>query len=421
MNIFAKLFKIENRMDTRGILRIALLTFIAISLLGSLPFLISGTTNSFASAFFESVSGFTTTGATALSSEDNLSEAIKIYRAFTQWIGGAGVLVFLASMLKSFDSDSSFGSSGNSAQLYRSGIRFNRIALRLLATYTAGTLLCFISLLICGLDIYSALLYSFSTVSTGGFTAGGNVAKSLPGASRTVILIFMILSCVNFTIYYHAIKKHCSHILNNSEFFAYIFILFGGCALVVSNLYFTKTLDLSDAVHYGIFEGVSFGTTTGFRITEISEWPAFSKMTLALMSFIGGCSASAGSGIKVMRLLILAKLVSRAFISRIHPAAVVSVKMNSKRVSENVNSSVLEDFVTYATFFFVGMFIISFEAPSLGDSMLSAANLINNVGGRFSGYSAAMKIFMCLLMLAGRLEFYALLLPFTKNDGKIKK
>lgn len=421
MTIFTGIFKIKNRMDTRGILRVALLTFIVLSLLGSLAFLASGVTKSFATALFESVSGFTTTGATALTSEEKLPEALKIYRAFTQWIGGAGVLVFLASMLKSFDADSSFGKSGDSAQLYRSGIRFSRIALRLLVTYFAGTLLCFFSLLLCGLSTGTALLYSFSTVSTGGFTAGGSLSESLPGAGRTVILIFMMLSCVNFTIFYHAIKKHFSYIVNNSEFFAYIFILFGGCVIVSANLYFTRTFSLADAVHYGIFESVSFGTTTGFRITDISGWPSFSKMTLTMMSFIGGCSASVGSGIKVMRLLILAKLVSRTFISRIHPAAVHAVKMNAKPVSESVNYAVFEHFVTYAAFFLGSMFIISFEAPSLGDSMLAAANLLNNTGGSFSEYSAAMKIFMCIIMLAGRLEFYALLLPFTKNDKKIKK
>ena len=413
----AKFFRIKNRTDIRGIYRITLSIFVVLSLLGTIPYLASGVINNFADALFESVSGFTTTGATCISNEAFVPAWIIVYRSATQWIGGALVLVFLASVLKGFDSDSSMNTEGSSAQLYRSGIRFYNIAMRLLTTYAAMTAAALISLLLTKMDPLAALVYALSVVSTGGRGIGDWYNYALDNNVETVILVFMVLSCINYTIYYHIIKKHFDKIQKSTELFAYLFFLVAGSALIVANLSMSGTMEFREAVHSGIFETVSHATTTGIDIADISKWPAFSKILLSMLTYTGGCTASLGSGIKVLRIVIIGKVIARSFINRIHPNAVVAIKMNGKPVSDAVQKSIVSYFLVLATFFIAGAFVISFEAPSIEETLHITSYLINNTGGGLiSGYSGIMKVAMCILMLAGRLEFYALLIPFTKNN-----
>lgn len=409
---------IKDKTDTRGIFRITLIVFVVLSVLGAIPYYASGAVSSFADAVFESVSGFTTTGATAISNETALPSWLILFRSFTQWVGGALVLVFLASLLKSFDSDSSLNKDAGSAQLYRTGIRFYNIAMRLLTTYGAMTVVCFAALLAGGLKPLGAAVYAFSVVSTGGHGAGDLVNINLPNGVETVILVFMMLTCINYTIYYHIIRKHFDKIQKSTELFAYFFFLVVGSAVVVTSLCTSGTYGFRDAVHYGIFETVSHTTTTGINITDTGTWPSFTKIILALLTYTGGCTASLGSGLKVMRVVILGKLIARSFIYRIHPNAVVAIKMNGKPVSDTVQKSVISHFLAMAAFFIAGAFLISFEAPSLEATLHITSYLINNTGGGvLTEYSGFMKIIMCIVMLAGRLEFHALLIPFTKENS----
>jgi len=421
MDTIRKLFKIENRLDTRGILRVSLIAFVLLCLLGTIPYLATGACSSFIHALFESVSGFTTTGATSIPNVNLMPTWVLCYRAFTQWIGGAAVLIFLSATLKSFDADSSIGNADASASLYRSGIRFSKIAARLLFTYFSMTLICFLALIAAGFKPAGAFIYALSTISTGGFGAGDYVNfNSLNNSMQTVILIFMILSCINFSVYYHIIKKHFKKILNSTELFTFLSVLIGGAILVIANLYLSGTLDLQKAVHFGTFEATSYMTTTGIHIIDISAWPSFSKMILHLLSFIGGCTASVGSGMKVLRFVLLIQLIPRAFISRIHPAAVKAIKVNGRRASGSAVTAAFAYFITLLLTYAVSLFLISFEAPDIETAMTLTTALINNTGGiNCTDYSGIMKLIMCIIMLAGRLELYAVILPFSRNNGNL--
>lgn len=411
------LFKIKGRTDIRGIYKTTLIVFVLLSLVGTIPYLASGVLGNFADALFESVSGFTTTGATCITREARIPAWIIVYRSLTQWIGGGLVLVFLAATLKSFDSDSSINTDGNAAPLYRTGIRFHNIVIRLLSTYGAMTASAFAALLATKTDPLISLVYALSIVSTGGRGIGDWYNFYLENNVQTVVLIFMVLSCINYTIYYHIIKKHFDRISKSTELFAYLMFLVVGSAIVVASLSANGSYEFRDAVHIGIFEAVSHATTTGINIADISEWPALAKLILSGMTFTGGSTASLGSGIKIIRVVILAKLIARSFIYRIHPNAVVAIKMNGKPVSDAVQKSVISYFLVLAAFFIAGAFLISFDAYTLEETLHITSYLINNAGGGIvSGYSSFTKIVMCILMLAGRLEFYALLIPFTKEN-----
>ena len=408
---------IKDKTDARGIFKITLIVFCMLSILGAIPYLTSGAVNNAADALFESVSGFTTTGATCISNDTMLPAWLLVFRSFTEWFGGALVLIFLASLLKSFDSDSSISNDGSTAQLYRSGIRFYNIAMRLLTTYGAMTVLCFLLLLASGLTPLGALIYALSVVSTGGRGAGEAFELTMSNGTETVILVFMIFTCINYTVYYHIIKKHFDRITKSTEFFAYLFFLVVGSIAVVVSLIANGTYSLQEAVHFGIFETVSHTTTTGIHIASLSNWPSFTRFLLTLLTYTGGCTASLGGGLKVMRIVILGKLIARSFIYRIHPNAVVAIKMNGKPVSDAVQKSVISHFLTMCAFFIGGAFLISFDAPSIEETLHITSYLVNNAGGGLiAGYSAFTKIVMCILMLAGRLEFYAILIPFTKES-----
>lgn len=410
---------IKDRTDIRGIYRTGLLLFAVLSLIGTVPYLLSGTVASFADALFESVSGLTTTGATCIRDEQSVPQWIIAYRAFTQWAGGALILVFLASLLKDIGSDSSISTNGTTSQLYSRDIRFYNMMLRLLVTYAVMTVLCFVLLAIAGLNMTDALTYTMSVVSTGGRVRGDMSGMSVTGGVRAVILIFMMLSCINYTVYYHIAKKHFSRIRNSSELSAYFFILAAGSILIIICLTSTGKYAFRDAVRYGLFETVSYSSTTGINAADVSAWPSPAKIILTLLTYTGGCSASVGSGLKVLRVVIMGKLIARSFISRIHPNSVTAIKMNGKPVSSDALKSVISHFLAMSAFFVAGVFLISFEAPSLGESLRITSFLINNTGGGLlSDYSGFMKCAMCILMLAGRLEFHALLIPFVKDKSK---
>lgn len=411
------LFTINGKTDTRGIYKVTLIVFVLLSLLGTIPYLASGVLGNFADALFESVSGFTTTGATCITNEAHIPAWVIVYRSVTQWIGGALVLIFLAAILKSFDSDGSLNMEGSSAQLYRTGIRFHNIVMRLLTTYGAMTAAAFAALLATKTDPLISLVYALSVVSTGGRGIGNWFNFNMDNNIQTVVLVFMLLTCINYTIYYHIIKKHFRQIAKNTELFAYLMFLVVGSVLVAASLVANGTYEFRDAVHFGIFESISHATTTGIDIADISTWPSIAKLLLHTLTFTGGCTASLGSGIKIIRIVVLGKIIARSFIYRIHPNAVVAIKTNGKPVSDAVQKSVISYFLVLLTFYVAGAFLISFDANSLEETLHITSYLINNTGGGIAAsYNAFTKVIMCILMLAGRLEFYALLIPFTKEN-----
>ena len=398
-----------------------LAVFIALSLISTAVYLIGGWIESPTAAFFESVSAFTTTGTSLLEDTSSLPGWLKVFRCACQWIGGGVTLVFLASIVSNTDSSSGglLRSDSASSALYRTGIRFTSIAKRLLLTYLIMTVVQIIALYLCGFTVLGSLCVSLSTVSTGGFLPAGFIPS---GMGETVTVLFMIFTCVNYTLYYHAIKKHFDRFDTNSELYALVFIIAGASILVCANLYFTGTYDLRGSIENGIFNSVSFMTTTGFTSADFSAWPPFAKAILTALSFIGGSSCSLGSGIKLMRIIVVFRIISKSFTSRIHTRAVVTTRINGRRLPSEAASAIGTFFLTYFTFYLAGAFVISFESQDIISCFTVSAALLNNTGAAvessisYADVSPVMHILMSVLMLAGRLELYTVLLPFSRSD-----
>lgn len=410
-------FKTEQSINIKTVNTVFAICIIAVCLLGSLPYIVTGSVDNFGDALFESISSLTTTGASTIGDFTTLSDGMKLYRAAFEWFGGAISIVVLATALKSFSyDDDSLGKYSNGSNLYRTGIRFSSIIKRLLFTYVVMTMLCTLILWIMGNKPGNALILAFSCVSTGGFPLYA-VDGGSENAILTVLLVFMLFTCINYTVYYHLIKKHFAKVMNSTELFGFLVMIVLGCTVVVSGLYFSGKYDLQKSVFYGIFESISYASTSGFNIVSVFSWPAVSRITLVIMSLIGGCTASLASGIKLMRFIVLIKLVAQGFITRIHPAAVVGIKYNGKRVSGSVVRSVFSYILLFVAVYVLATFAFSFECGSLEESLIVTNSMITNLGGISVGlFGTFSKVVMCIVMLLGRFEFYVFMIPFAKKE-----
>jgi trk system potassium uptake protein TrkH len=238
-----------------------------------------------------------------------------------------------------------------------------------------------------------------------------------------IIAVFMIFSCINFSVYYLAFKRDFKKLIHNTEFKAFLGIMAVSAVLVVLNLRLTNTYNTEDSLRYGIFQTISFMTTTGNASTDFMQWPTFSKTLLTILTFIGGSATSTGGAIKVIRIVILAKLIWRSFSVRIHPAAVIGIKLDGKPLVSRTTNAIVAFFFVYMVVFFAGAFIISFATEDLQTAFLASSSMLCNTGasfgamgifGNYAAFSGPIKLFMSFLMLTGRLEVYTVLLLFTK-------
>jgi len=409
--------KTENRVDVKLANTIFLIIIVLACLLGAIPYFTNGVSSNFMDAVFESVSAFSTTGASTIKNFSALSNGMKLYRALGEWLGGGVTLIVIATALQNFSyEDNSLEKSSNSITLYRSGIRYSSIIKRLLLTYVILTVVCTLVLWIMGLLPGNSLILAFSCVSTGGFPL-----YAIEGATEnnilTVLLVFMLLTCINYTVYYHLLKRHFGKIMSSTELFAFLMIVIVGSVIVVAGLYFSGTYGYQESVFYGVFESISYASTSGFDIVSVFSWPSIARLPLVIMSLIGGCSLSLGSGLSIMRTVLLFKLISRGFITRIHPAAVVTIKHNGKKVSGSVLTAIFSYFLVCIAAYIFCIFCISFEAGSLEEAFIVTNSLISNRGGIYVGsFGIINKIVMCIVMLLGRFEFYPLMIPFAKRE-----
>ena len=258
---------------------------------------------------------------------------------------------------------------------------------------------------------------AFSTISTGGFTAGEN----LSGLPEVIVFIFMILTIVSYPLYYYAVTGHSDRASKNTELKALLWIILGGCVLVSASLIISGTFDFRNSVEFGFFQTVSSLSTTGLQIVDISKWPSFAKTILTALSFIGGSSLSAGSGIKIIRLILIIKILSRSFTVRIHPKAIVTAKIDGKQLPRTTASAMSSFFLTYFAIFMLGVFVISFESTDWISCFEISSALLNNVGTwasssvSIASFGPVMQVLLSFLMIAGRLEIYAMLIPFSRR------
>ena len=397
----------------RKLMGITLAVFLAFSVLCTAVYLISGTIKSPAAAFFESVSAFTTTGTTVFEDVSTFPVWLKIFRAFCQWLGGVSAILFFACL-----SGNAETWNESDSPVLQIGPRFTKAAKKLICSYCILTVIQIILLFLCRCTPLDAVCLSLSGISTGGFSTGMQIG----GMAEVIIFLFMILTMINYTIFYHAAAGHKDKFEKNTELSALLWIIVGGCLIVSADLLISGTYGLRESLEHGFFQTVSSMSTTGYMAADVSKWPSLAKTILTALSFIGGSSLSAASGIRVIRLVVILKILSRSFTVRIHPKAVVSPNVNGKQLNRESASAISSFFLTYIAIYLLGVFVISFESGNFISCFELSAALINNSGFCASGavsisaFGPVLQILMSFLMIAGRLELYTVLIPFSRDN-----
>lgn len=401
------------------------LSWIFMSLFGSLPFVISGYIPNFADAFFEIVSGFTTTGASILTNVEALPKSLLMWRSLSHWIGGMGVLVFLMAIVPL--------SGGGNVHLLKAespGPSVSKLvpkvkstAIILYAIYIALTFIQIILLLFGGLDLFSSLTLSFGTAGTGGFSILNTGIASYSPYVQYVITIFMILFGIDFSLYHALLFREAKNILKSSELKVYLGIIAMSILLIFIN---TKWMfnTVEEAFRHISFTVGSIITTTGYTTTDFNLWPEFSKVIIVILMFIGACAGSTGGGIKVSRILILIKSIGKEVRTSVHPRTTLKLKMNDRIIPHETVRGVNVYMAAYVMIFFGALLLISLDNFDFTTNFTAIAATLNNIGpglnivgptGNFSAFSELSKVIMSVCMLIGRLEIFPMLLLFSPH------
>jgi trk system potassium uptake protein TrkH len=400
--------------------------WIIFTLFATLPFIFSGTIKGFTNAFFEAMSGFTTTGATIVADVESLSHGILFWRAMIQWLGGIGIIILSLSVLPIFKTISVQISttefSGQTSDKIHPKIK--ETGKRLVVIYIILTLAEAIFLFIGGMSVFDAICHSFSTMSTGGFSTHneGLAAFSSPFI-KVVITFFMFIAGTNMSIIYFSIKGNFKKIFSNNEFIYYL-IVSVVFSFVVSVVLQQKTGQTGKSIMDGTFHVISIITTTGFYTNDYSVWSNFLVLIIFIMMFTGGTSGSTSGGIKIVRLMIMTKNNRMEMRRLLHPNAFIPVRLNHKTVPQNIVYNVLVFVTLYFLIICLSTIVISLMGYDFITSFGTSAAMLGNIGpglgtlGPFSNYSAvpeAGKWFMSLLMLLGRLELISVLILFSRS------
>jgi trk system potassium uptake protein len=401
--------------------------WIIFSIFGTLPFLISGSITSFGDAFFESMSGFTTTGATILTNIESMPHGILFWRSLTQWLGGIGIIFISLSVIPVFKSFNlqiaAIEFSGQ--QTYKIHPRIKGVAIRLVGIYLVLTASEVILLMIGGMPYFDAICHSFSTLSTGGFSTRNNgIAAFSTPYIMIVMTVFMFIAGTNMTIIYLGIKGNFRKILGNNEFIFYTVICFIFIALVSLLLYFKSGLTLGKALLDGAFHVISIITTTGFYTQDHNLWGNIIIIIFFILMFTGGTTGSTSGGIKIVRLFLITKNSRQELKRLIHPNGFIPVRLDRKVVPQSIIYNLLVFITLYFFVMCFGTFVISFMGYDIITSFSTSASMLANIGpglgifGPFTNYSAlpmAGKWFLSVLMLMGRLELLTVMILFSRN------
>ncbi|HCL00578.1 MAG TPA: potassium transporter [Candidatus Marinimicrobia bacterium] len=410
--------------EKREAVAIIVFGWISVSLIGALPLYISGYFASFLDAFFESVSGFTTTGASVLNNIEALPVSILIWRSLTHWIGGMGIVILALVVLPAINVGSRNLYNFESSSIANEQItpKIKDTARLLWFVYFFLTVAETLLLLMGGLSFFDASLTAMATIPTGGFSPR-NASIAAYGSSyvEAIVILFMILSGINFSLYLTFFKSNKS-VRQFSEVVKFYFILMAGAALIVVfdlrlHCYGTWT----EAIRYGVFQVASINTTTGFVTANYEHWRPLSQIVLLILMFIGACPGSTTGAIKNSRIIILIKSIYRELIQMIHPRIVAPVRLNNNVIDNRTIKTVLAFIGMYLTFFFVATLLMTVSGTDIITSVFSVATTLGGVGpglgisgpaGSYDLLSSFNKIVLIACMLFGRLEFYSLFLIF---------
>ena len=403
---------------------IVALAWILWSLFGAMPFTLSGYIPSYVDAFFETVSGFTTTGSSIIPDVEVLPHCLLFWRSFTHWIGGMGVLVFVL-VVTSLDRK-------NSMHLMRAevpGPEKDKLVPKAMSTarilygmYLTLTVIEMVFLVIGGMNLFDSMIFSFGSAGTGGFS---NYADSVAHFNSAyidgVITVFCALFGVNFALFYFMILGDFKSILKNEELRTYILLIAGATAAITLNIH-SLYPTIGKSFRYAVFQVVTVITTTGYSTADFAQWPMFSKAVLMMLTVIGACASSPGGVIKVSRLLVGIKCVKREIVQLAHPKSVGIIRIGGKKVSSDVLRTIYIYFIAYVGILIGSVVLVSLDNFDFETTFSAVLTTLGNVGpgmaqvgpmGNFAEFSPLSKLILCFDMLAGRLEIFPFLVLFT--------
>ena len=430
--LFLWIFRVQKeyvrKISAKDCLAIVGLSWVLLMLFGALPLYLAGVVPHYTDAVFEITSGFTTTGSSIFSDVEALPRGILFWRSFTNWLGGAGIVVLYIALLPSLGI--------HTFQLYEAetaGLSTERIApqiketaKKLLGVYLFLSLCEAVLLMICGMPLFDSLCHTFATLATAGFSTKNASIGAYGAPIQWVVTVFMFLGGVNFVLFYRAFKGKSLNFFKDEEFRTYFFMI------TILILFFAGVLFLSSAslspLRDAAFQVTTIATSTGFVTADFDRWPSVLKFILMLLMFVGACGGSTAGGLKVIRALLLVKIVARNTLQAVFPNAVLPVKFNSKALEDKMVLGVLSFFALYLLMFFAGtLILIMTDGTDIVTAMTATVTSMSNCGpglgqvGPTQNYgwiSVPGKWLLSFLMLAGRLEFYALLVLFVPSAWK---
>ena len=422
----------DRRFGSREGLVITGLAWILASLFGALPFYLSAQIPSYIDALFETVSGFTTTGSTILANIEVLDQGLLFWRSFTHWIGGMGILVFLLAILPQNNSHSMhlMRSEAPGPEVSKFVPRLRDSAKILYQIYILLTLIMVGCLLFAGMPLFDSLCTAFGTAGTGGFGIwNDSIAHYDSVLIEQIIAVFMVIFGINFSLYFFVVTGKLKNAFKNEEFHWFLGIILAAILMIAVNI-----MPLFDGFwtswRHSSFAVTSIISTSGFATVDFNLWPTFSKIVLCLLMMVGSCAGSTGGGMKIVRIGILFKSLTRDLKKFINPRIIRRVRFNGLSIDEHVVAGIQSYFVIYMLIILASILLISLNGFDMTTTITSVLTTFNNVGpglemvgptGNFYDFSGFSKLIFCLNMLLGRLEIYPLLFCFTLSAQKSTK
>ena len=435
------LFKPKAEIHTREALLIVSLSWLIISLVGALPFTLSGTLSSYTDAVFETMSGFTTTGASILGGTtaegvsnpliESVAKSILFWRSLTHWLGGMGIIVLTIAILPLL------GVGG--MQLFQAETpgpttdkltpRVQQTAKFLWFVYAGMTLIQFFLLWIHpSMDAFDAINHTFATMGTGGFSTKNISVEAFESIYvEIVISLFMFLAGANFALHFRLLRGEVKGVLEDRELRFYTIVVFIAILLITLSMWLQGAYSLGEALRYGSFQAISIVTTTGFSSHDYELWPYFAQFTLFILFFMGGCAGSTGGGVKMIRWLILLKSTTREIKQIVHPKAIIPIRIGNRAVDQNIQRGILGFFILYIFVFMLGVLALTVTGVDLLSSIGSSITALGNIGPGFGVFGptenfAPMTLFgkwiMIVMMMIGRLELFTVIVLFAPSFWK---
>ncbi len=409
---------------------IAAICWLIASAFGAFPYMFAEIVPTYADAYFESVSGFTTTGASIISDFSEMPKAIQLWRSFTHWLGAMGILILAISLLPALGIGGLRIASAEvpGPTVEKMSTKISDSARKLYVMYVSFTLIEIGLLMLGGMKLFDALIHAFSSIGTGGLSNYANgIAYFDSFYIEFIIIFFSAVASVNFSLYNHLLHRRWRDFAGDRELRLFLSILLGASVLIALNLWLSGVYTPGASARNSLFQATAFMSTSGFAIADYTLWPSFSQMILFCLMLIGGCSASTCGSIKVIRVMIVFKLIVRGMYKRLHPNSVVPVKIGSRTISADTVSKVTSFTILYFTVFAVSSLILSLENHDLLTTLSAVGSTLSNTGlgmnllgpnGNYSIFSLPSRLYMAILMIAGRLELFTIIMLLSPSFWK---